>query len=81
MDAASRMAWEGLAVLLNHMCGQIGWQNSLALTCLTLGEIAVVSAPGIQGEDVRRLAEMLQQNIKNGVEQRALESTEVSGNA
>lgn len=75
------MAWEGLAVLLTHMRVEIGWQMSLALVSRTLGEMSVASAPGIEGEQIRMMTEMLQVNLRNGVEQRVAEFSPPGGTA
>ncbi len=75
------MVWDTLVLLLGEASAVGGWQVGLGLVTHTLGQIAAASAGDMPPSAVRAVTEMLQANLKNGVENYATKNMPAQGNA
>lgn len=80
-DRVGELVWDTLVLLLGEASRVGGWQVGLGLVTHTLGQIAAASGGDMPPQAVRAVAEMMEANLRNGVEAYALRNLPPGGRA
>lgn len=80
-ERVADVVWNTLVLLLGEASQVGGWQIGLGLVTHTLGQIAAASAGECPPSAVRAITEMMQANLRNGVEAYALRNLPPGGRA
>lgn len=80
-DRVGELVWDTLVLLLAEASKVGGWQVGLGFVTHTIGQIAAASAGDMPPHAVRMVTEMLEANLRNGVEAYAAKNLPPAGHA
>lgn len=80
-ERVGELVWDTLVLLLGEASRAGGWQVGLGLVTNTLGQIAMASAGECPPAAVKAIVEMMQSNLRNGVEAYGLRNLPPEGRA